>query len=390
MKTWHCYLIPLVAGVILTAGGLAHPYWIDEIVTMMNFASGWQSALLDYSAPNNHQLFSLAFYGWRQFLSPETLAFDYSITRLLPLFFFLAAVVGVAHLAFRRAGKIAALCAGLLFATAHSVLNFATELRGYAMSLPFALTAFYFLAEFLTTAKRRHLIGYLVSCWLLVGILPTNLIIPAALAIWAASEIWRQSGFAAVRARWKNLALIAFAPLAGLAILLPCYGQLAASIAQGVVSSREFLLWHYPAALGRDILFIAPVLIGAAFYRRSAAPANANETSFRADFSAPLFTLIVFLVPLLLCLLLPRVPGERVLVTATPLLFLGLGCWLAEAGGKIFANYKFAGGGDIIVVRERGVSRAGVLPRTRAGGVEFVGGLQRQPLRPRPELRRIC
>ncbi|GHV23633.1 hypothetical protein AGMMS49959_17310 [Planctomycetales bacterium] len=265
----------------------------------------------------------------------------------------------------------------MLFATAHCVLNFATELRGYAMSLPFALTAFYFLAEFLTTAKRRHLIGYLLSCWLLVGILPTNLIIPAALAIWAASEIWRQSGFPAVRARWKNLALITFAPLAGLAILLPCYAQLAASIAQGVVASREFLLWHYPASLGRDILFIAPVLIGAAFYRRVAAPAvaNVNETPFRANFSAPLFTLIVFLAPLLLCLLLPRVPGERVLVTATPLIFLGLGCWLADAGGKIFAPYNLrgggGGGGGFFLWRRGGVGGVGVFPETRAGGGDF-------------------
>jgi hypothetical protein len=332
-KRVYLYFLLLVSGLFFVVPGLEHPYWHDEVYTLIKFSDTWQHALFDYHLPNNHQLFSLLFWAYRQIL-PETSIFTYAVVRLLPLTIFLTALVLLAVLAQRRGGQLAALFAGMLFITAHITLNFATELRGYALSWIFALAAFHFLSAYLTAGEkksgRRNLIFYLLSCWMLGGILPTNLLIPAALAVWALSEIYLQNGVPAVRHRLKEWLLIAFAPLAGLLILVLVYAQLAESITASAAATRSFMAWHYPLAVFRDLLFLAPVFAGAALSHR---PALGQSVS---TFSAPRFTLIVFVVPWVLCLLLPRVPNDRILVTVAPLIFLGLGIWLSESSRKLF------------------------------------------------------
>ena len=125
--------LPL-ALVLLTGLGLALPHlrdevWYDESYTLDYFATGnLGHAFTRYHEPNNHILFSALLSVWRGVTDAAP------VLRLLPLMFFLVALVLLAAGAARLAGGVAGMLAGMLFATSHVTLNFALQLRGYGPS----------------------------------------------------------------------------------------------------------------------------------------------------------------------------------------------------------------------------------------------------------------
>lgn len=343
-KHWPVIIV-IVAGVLCTLPGLDHDYWHDEVYTLTHFATGWREALFDYHAPNNHRLFSLLLWGWLHIVSFEHFL-EVGRLRVLPLAFFLISAAVLAAVAGRArfgGGKAAALMTGLLFVGWHPVICFASELRGYSLSWLCAIGAAAGILAWARRRRARDLWGYLVACWLGVLTLPTFLMVPAALGTWLAWERLASEGTRGLWRHWRELLAVGLGPSLGLLTYLPCLSQMEEAVAQGAAMGRGELSWHYPWALAKDWLWLAPLLAvaaaGALGWLDCAHRGKGGEAGrpprplppMRRERQAWRFAICAFTVPFALALALPRPPNDRVLATALPLVALGLGALVAGA-----------------------------------------------------------
>jgi hypothetical protein len=164
---------------ILAASKLNLDFWYDEVYTLEFFVSKpWLKIATDYSAPNNHVLYSLL-------LKPFYSLSDSEFVLRLPSF---ACTIGtllmVFRLARRRAGIPAAVMATLLLGLTQMFLVHTVQVRGYSLSM--------FLAAWLGTLalpvspeanwRRLGAIGLAGAAFLYV--LPSNVLFffPLALA----------------------------------------------------------------------------------------------------------------------------------------------------------------------------------------------------------------
>lgn len=153
--------IPIVV-ILLYAAALYSPYLLrtiryDEAYTLHHFAISPLIALFDWSAPNNHKLYSLLVWFTQLFVNNHLLA--------LRLPAFCAALIGVV-LVYRMGGALPA----ALLATNPVFADYAVNGRGYTLMIALALT-------FLLAKRDRAMF------WLSVGLvltLPSNIIILAA------------------------------------------------------------------------------------------------------------------------------------------------------------------------------------------------------------------
>lgn len=151
-----------IVGLLLCAAALYSPYLLrtiryDEAYTLHHFAFSPLIALFDWSAPNNHKLYSLFVWITQFFLNNHLLA--------LRLPAFCAALIGVA-LVYRMGGALPA----ALLVTNPVFADYAVNGRGYTLMITLTLA-------FLLTRHDRALF------WLSIGLtltLPSNIIILAA------------------------------------------------------------------------------------------------------------------------------------------------------------------------------------------------------------------
>ena len=183
VPAWHWFLVCASLPLVFLAAKLNLDLWHDEIYTVTEFVSRgpWQ-IVTDYSAPNNHVLYSLVLW-------PFYLVGDSSFVLRLPS---LACAAGTLWLVFRLAYRLAGLPAAMA-ATATLGLNqmflvHAIQIRGYSLSMLLAAClADLALAEPKGRTRLRFVTVALVGAAFLY-VLPTNLLFFLPLA--AAAIVW--------------------------------------------------------------------------------------------------------------------------------------------------------------------------------------------------------
>jgi hypothetical protein len=333
LQPWHWFVLTAAVPIVHCASRLNLDLWHDEIYTIDVFVRRGPSFIVsDYSAPNNHVLFSLL--EW-----PYYCLSDSNFMLRLPSF---VCTIGTLAVLFRLAVRLGGLsCAVLstaLLGLDQMFLNFAIQVRGYSLSM--------FLAACLASLavphtaelgwRRMAAIALLGAAFLYV--VPTNVLffVPiGAVAIGLA--IVRQSGIRSIVSE-----ILAWSAAAILAAL--CYLPILDQIRKASESSSPSSWSYIPVIAGNffrpathDFIWFAPLVLLGLFAWAWRRPAGRQR-----HWTVPALCGSVIVGAFLLTGLLRISPFERVFCPL--LVFLALaGGWLlaevAEAVRSRFANY---------------------------------------------------
>jgi len=208
--------------------GLGKQLWYDEAYTLLCYVStGPLYSLTHYQAPNNHVLFS-ALLGALPLphVEPAYRAVSVAAAAAAVAAMLLAAA-RLAPDATARSRAVAVL--GVLLAFP-SFLSFATQVRGYALSIALLASCVLALLAAWRGERRWPAPLYGISAALAVATVPTNLIPLAALGL-ADLLAWRRTG--AGRRGLASLALRHGTAACGALVYLPTWRQVAAQAARG-------------------------------------------------------------------------------------------------------------------------------------------------------------
>jgi hypothetical protein len=171
--------------------------WYDEVVTLVEFSLGGAKGTLShvfrhYPIANNHILFSAILWVWVRLVGMSMVE---PILRLPSLAFSLLTVLGVFWLWTRSLGRRVALFAALTLAVSPALSPFYYQLRGYSLSFLLAVLAVSGTFELVQGNLRKGAWQAVVPCLLLPLVIPSNVLLVAALAAFvlvAGKGDWRQ------------------------------------------------------------------------------------------------------------------------------------------------------------------------------------------------------
>jgi hypothetical protein len=326
-KEWQWWLLAAAIPLAACALKLDLDLWSDEAYTLIFFVSKpFARIATDYSAPNNHVLYSLL-------LRPFYLVSDCDFMLRLPSLLFTAgSLLVVFRLVRRWSNPAAAASATLALGLTQMFLVYTMQVRGYGLSMFLAA----WLGDLAMAEKtgRRQLLGIVFCGAAFLYVLPTNVLFLVPLA--AAAVAWT-----AVRDRsWRSASFmgIAWAAACGLA------GLIYLPIADQVLSARgdpiESPFWptvglarQVFATATRDWLPVLPlVLLGLVVWA-----GRVRRERSRKDVVLPLVTLAMLAGPFALTALMGIGPFPRSYCPLLPFLAVAIG-WplaeLAEAAGR--------------------------------------------------------
>lgn len=132
--------------------------WVDEFHTVMDFAQkGLWTAWTDYSAPNNHILFSMLLS-----FVPAELAYDPFWARLPSFLVVGAALIGLVVFGKKEGALAAGVLAAALLIANDPTMRLTLQARGYGLLFFTAVFQSISLYYYLTTNSRRALISFYV------------------------------------------------------------------------------------------------------------------------------------------------------------------------------------------------------------------------------------
>ncbi|MBN2712452.1 MAG: hypothetical protein JXR97_08500 [Planctomycetes bacterium] len=321
------YCIPIGIVLYLCAPHLADEIWYDEAYTLIHYASGdILKPFTDYSAPNNHVLFSACLTLWQRMLGGE---YNIAMLRLLPLLTLSASLIllisGTAKLADRKSAAVAA----LLFGTSHVVLNFSLQLRGYPFSWLPVSAAFFALAYHLEQPRWWTYLAYTLASVIAVATLPTNVIPVLCLSAWAAFEIYRRDP-GIKKNRTAMLWLFISPALGGLAYIniLKEMANCAATFKTGFTVS--YVTSHYLWATLVDYWWLAPFFLlgcyGIVTGGKTCIADSGKDKAPNVCAPCPIAMLLACIaVPLMFLLAMPNKPFPRNLIPLLPIWYASLG-----------------------------------------------------------------
>jgi len=206
------FVLAAALPLVLCAAKLNLDLWYDEAYTILYFVSRpWREIVTDYSAPNNHVLYSLL-------LRPSYLISDSDFFLRLPS---LAFTAGALAMTFRVArslhGLPAAAIATLVLGLNQVFLGHTMQVRGYALSIFLAA----WTADLMTAprdATPRRMAALAVVAAALLYVMPGNALFLAPLIVVAVTvPVMRHGTLRAAIA--PGLAMFASAALAGVCYL---------------------------------------------------------------------------------------------------------------------------------------------------------------------------
>ena len=330
---WQWWLLAAAVPLVLCASRLDLDLWYDEAYTLENFVSKPFAVIAtDYSAPNNHVLYSLL-------LRPVYLVSDSEFFLRLPsLLFTVGTLVMVFRMTRRWAGVSAAMSATLWLGLTQTFLIHTIQVRGYGLSM--------FLAAWLgdlavsdppaTRWRRLPAIAMIGAGFLYV--LPTNVLFLIPLAVVAV--VWT-----AVRERHRRSILLesgawaAACVLAGLLYWTIVDQVLAAGGDRRGVSVLSVLRLAHGvfAAAMRDWLLVLPIAAAGLIAwgreispQRSGSPQAAGLRSILSELPLPLVTLALLTGPFVLTALIGVLPFPRNYSSMLPFVAVAMGCLLTR------------------------------------------------------------
>jgi hypothetical protein len=154
-------------------------FWYDEIYTLDFFVFvPLRQTLTDYSDPNNHVFYNLLNGLFVRLLGlPDTFAAmdEPHLLRLPPLLHALLTLALVFHTARRYAGLAAGYLAVAVLATTVPFFNFATQVRGYSLSMLLLSAMVLFLLRFLEQPRWPDAAAITATGALALYTIPSNL-----------------------------------------------------------------------------------------------------------------------------------------------------------------------------------------------------------------------
>lgn len=353
IAAWQWWLLAAALPIYLLASRLTLDLWGDEVYTLYDFAARPVAQIVtDYSAPNNHILYSLLLHPLAVGTQAEPLL------RLPSLLFAVATLALVFRVAWRVSGVKAAVTATLALGLNVMFLTHAMQVRGYSLSMLLAAWLMDLAIPLAGDARNPtgtsplstsgRLVRYLsivLAGAAFLYVMPSNAIFLAPLGVAAVKLAWNRRKEQAGSSRlgglpWRvglawllawPLALLAYWPVA--AQVRAAGGTLAAPLApRALVELVENVYW----AAGHDLL---PLLIAVpiVLYRlaRARASAQHQELSPTADGPTPsscsLYLLAAMLVgPLVVSWMLGTTPFVRNFCPLLPAVALACG-WLVSA-----------------------------------------------------------
>lgn len=307
-------------------------FWNDELYTLSHFVlvpAG--RALSDYHVPNNHILFSLLAQGWASLAGIDTM--QSAVThivwlRLLPFFFSFLSLSFVFFAARKMSRSMAAPLAALLLLSSIPFYNFASQMRGYSLSICLFSALGYSVIVASKKAGWAHLLAIFLLSVACVYTLPTNFFFlgAAALALLGAAFFFRTEnvGLLSMKNAWAISLAIACGAMAVGALYLPLLPQMRGwqQHATGTVSPLEntrhalpVVAYHFVSA--RYLLMI---------------PALAFLWKKKRLRLAWLWAMgSLFFIPFLLADLTGSAAPHRIFLTGLPLLCIGLAIAISRA-----------------------------------------------------------
>jgi hypothetical protein len=317
----HWFILSAAAPLVHCASRLNLDLWHDEIYTVDVFVGrGPAFIVTDYSAPNNHVLFSLLLW-------PFYCLSDSTFMLRLPSFLCtLGTLAIVFHLARRCHGLTCAVLCTSLLGLNQMFLIHTIQVRGYGLSMLLtAWLAALALPETNGMTRRRRITIVLVGAAFLY-VLPTNVLFFAPLAAVAISAA------AARRSGIKQVFGEVSAWLAAAVLALVCYLPIVSQILAAAKSSSPSSWTYLPVIAANffrpathDYLWFAPLMLGGLI--AVALPRGPNAPR---HWALPVVAVSAVLGAFLLTGLLRISPFERLYCPLLVPLALGGGWLLAE------------------------------------------------------------
>lgn len=317
---------PLLFGLLTALTVIGRELWFDEALTLMNFVIPMSVGEIynNYAIPNNHIVYSM---GLKIFAMPAAEAgwFDpVTVFRMFSLIMMLAALAVIMDLRCKLdRGRVfpgAVVLSAL--ATSAVYVNYATAIRGYALSFFWIALALYGLYGIFHGRSKRGWSIFCISSILAVGCVPSNLL-PLAAAVlyavpWMEKCFWRDKRFYAVCAVPLLALIVFYAPIAG--AFLNTF-----KLGEGFGSrwgSLAMVMGMYASSFGLLLIF---------------APWGMKKAPWQKR-----VPYLIWLMPLLAILVLHRAPFPRIFVPLLPVLAMLVTDGIAKVTLKNWKNSQLA------------------------------------------------
>lgn len=328
-------ILSCVLPVGLCLARLNDDLWYDEIYTLSFAEQSSTSIATDYSAPNNHLLFTML-------LSPTYAIYANNAALRLPSFVCtLATLACVFYLGRRVGGVPTAVAAVTVLGLNQMFLGHTMQVRGYSLSMALA-TALGLLVLQVDSRSWARTVAIVVLAAAMMYTIPTNAVFAASLAITAIIQGWLHTR------SWKNVLLEAatWSAAAALAavLYLPVYEQVLAArntATEGTWSSTLGLTFHFYWAALHDYALLVPIaflgfgkIIQTTFFQRSDVPEPMKSPeSNDAKLSVVWFFIIMLTSLFFVTALLRTSPFVRVYCPLLPFVALFVG-WMVIEGTR--------------------------------------------------------
>lgn len=270
IPAWQWFLLAAGGPIALCAARLNDDLWHDEIYTLVMFAAaGPQKIVTDYSAPNNHVLYSLVLWVVQEFSTTN-------FALRLPSLAFSIGTLAMTFRAARRLGdKTMAVLATLLLGLNQMFLIHAVQVRGY----PLAMFLFAWLINLAIpeqdSPRFSRLAGIALVGAAFLYVTPSDLLFFAPLAafaiIWQAAVVKKAAdgaGPAGGASGRRTLAAASAAWTAAIVLAARCYAPIAGQVLEHRGARTSFTLgailfaaetFLKPAT--HDFVYLAPVFL---------------------------------------------------------------------------------------------------------------------------------
>jgi hypothetical protein len=267
---WQWFLLAAAAPIALCAARLNQDLWHDEIYTLVTFAAAGPAKIVtDYSAPNNHVLYSLVLWIVQEFSTTNF------ALRLPSLAFSIGTLAMTFRAAWRLGDQTMAVLATLLLGLNQMFLIHALQVRGY----PLAMFLFVWLINLSIpeqgSPRCSRLVGIALVGAAFLYVTPSDLLFFAPLA--AAALVWQAAAVKKVAinteqaertANRRTLAAVCAAWGTGFVLAALCYAPIAGQVlehrgprSQFTFGAILFAAETFLKPATRDFVYLAPVFL---------------------------------------------------------------------------------------------------------------------------------
>lgn len=337
LQTWQWFLLAAAVPLMHCASRLNLDLWHDEIYTVDYFVRrGPAFIVTDYSAPNNHVLYSLLLWPFYRISASNP------VLRLPSFVCGVGTLLAVFALAKQLRGTACAVLSTALLGLNQMFLIFAMQVRGYGLSMFLAAFLAWLAFSDVLAGWRRSLAIALAGAGLLY-VMPTNVLFFAPLALIACSMR---------RISFRQFTIESSGWLLAVAIAMLCYLPIIAQVRKAAASASHSTWSYLPVIAGNflkpathDLVWLAPLFLAGMFAwllpRREGKPRH---------FTLPVLSAVVVAGAFVLTVLLGISPFERNYCPLLVFLAWAEGWLLTELADRVRERWAPSGSSEATAI----------------------------------------